>query len=114
VTNDEKNGPPVFYKCPGCPCLFLTPHDLKKHLDTFGTLHEDKWRKFHEKLDSGAPVEDAKPEWRRGTYGDEICLAESDPKLTKIVAEHCGEWTQCGGYDYKLSTNGKWLLRRPS
>jgi len=39
------------YKCPYCPCVFATQHDLDAHLQAFGTdpkTHALKVRKAHD------------------------------------------------------------------
>ena len=50
-TNNNKH-----YKCPHCPCIFLTQVDLQKHITSFGTnnnMHEYAFKKTHGKLEHG-------------------------------------------------------------
>lgn len=44
------------YKCPHCPCIFLTKADLQKHINHFGTTkenHEYTYKKTHGRLEHG-------------------------------------------------------------
>jgi len=54
VTEERNNN--HHYKCPHCPCIFLTGADLQKHLNCFGegkTDHEFSYRKTHGRLEHG-------------------------------------------------------------
>jgi uncharacterized C2H2 Zn-finger protein len=46
----------INYKCPHCPCIFLTKADLQKHINCFGNVkeeHEFSYRKTHGRLEHG-------------------------------------------------------------
>jgi hypothetical protein len=44
------------YKCPHCPCIFLTAADLEKHAKCFGSdkvAHEGEYRRTHGRIEHG-------------------------------------------------------------
>jgi hypothetical protein len=52
---EEKNNN-HYYKCSHCPCIFLTPADLQKHINCFGNgkeEHEFFYRKTHGRIEHG-------------------------------------------------------------
>lgn len=45
------------FKCPFCPCIFLTQADLQKHLDCMGDRkeeHLDCYRRTHGRIEHGS------------------------------------------------------------
>jgi uncharacterized C2H2 Zn-finger protein len=51
---EENNNP--FFKCPHCPCIFLTQADLKKHLTQFGNAngnHLYSYQNAHGRIEHG-------------------------------------------------------------
>lgn len=42
------SGSSAFFKCPYCPCMFASQHDLDLHLKAFGDYsHRDYWYSVH-------------------------------------------------------------------
>jgi hypothetical protein len=44
------------FKCPHCPCIFMSKADLEKHTKCFGTdkaFHESEYRKTHGRIEHG-------------------------------------------------------------
>jgi hypothetical protein len=43
----------IFFKCPYCPCIFVSQHDLDLHLKAFGDYaHRDLWYSVHVVLEA--------------------------------------------------------------
>jgi uncharacterized C2H2 Zn-finger protein len=104
---EEKNGPTVTFKCPGCPCIFLTKHDLNKHQNTLGHgNHQLEFKTMHKKIEH----DEDEQTWYPSKYDkNESCmLQDKDPKLTQRLRQ-IGTATMAG-YTYKL--NGKWIIKK--
>lgn len=109
-----------FLKCPYCAVLTLNEDDMKAHLARFGDKkHEEAWRKLHERIERGLENDDM-PEhptregkWFKGKFGGELLLAEDPSALfyVKLINQNGGKPTECGNMTYKLSSDGKWLIR---
>ena len=57
MTENEENATlNKHFKCPFCPCIFLTETDLKRHLGCMGDRkeeHLDSYRRTHGRIEHG-------------------------------------------------------------
>ena len=106
-------------KCDYCHCIFFNSKDLNNHLKAFGERpHLEELKRLHRNIEGGTDEEHGNKlpaeSWREGKYGGEICLA-NDPQVSsflQLVQANNNKWSQSGQFEYKLSNNSKWLIRR--
>lgn len=80
------------FKCPWCPCIFVSAGDL--------FLHRSVCKGRMGKLG-----------WCPSSFDDsEICPSERDPELARAYLQN-GKVVM-GGFEVSLSGNGRWLKRR--
>ena len=111
---EEPNDPPTIYKCPSCPCIFFTQHDLHRHRQTFGAgNHNEEYTATHKRLERDQDTDDSDG-WflSKNEDGSWLKLADKDLKLKNQLRQQ--GTTRMGKYTYSLSNNQKWLIKKPA
>lgn len=111
-----KSKPNVIYpalegkKCNYCYCFFSCSDDMDSHLRAFGRQRHDPKKRTSTGLTS--TVLNAL-KWKPSTFGDkngEWCSSSSNTSLKKMLNLRGN--VRIGLFDYNLSRNGKWFLRK--
>ena len=80
-------------------------------MKAFGTGdHVEQLQRFHRQIDYGLEDAEFTGSWMKGSYGDEICPADSNPELARLCKIK-GKSSN-GLYEFTLSQNGKWIKRK--
>jgi hypothetical protein len=106
-SQEEPNDPPTIYKCPFCPCIFLTPEDIKTHLHTLGNCqHQKRYQALHKQIEH----EETEIIWYPSKYTTDewLTLQTNDPELTSRLQQL--RTVTIGNYSYRL--NGKWIVKK--